>query len=164
MCAAASCSYDCACLLCVQSLMLAHHVKNGDETILQAFERIDVNGDGILSREELEDRSSCTPRVVDEIFARCQKRDDGCIDLNDLRKLVWLDEEIARLRLQLATADSFMVTVKTLVGHAHAYEVQGKSTITCPPLSHKASTVTTRAASPLPSFESSLLSHRSRPL
>ena len=118
--------------------MLAHHVKRRDETVLQAFERIDVNGDGILSREELEDRSSCTPRVVDEIFARCQKRDDGCIDLNDLRKLVWLDEEIARLRLQLATTDSFMVTVKTLVGHAYEYEVQGKSTATRPSRTRRA--------------------------
>ena len=58
------------------------------EELREQFKLIDVNGDGVLSKQEIKDcakeaQINLTPKQIDEIFLYNDKNNSGCIEFDE---------------------------------------------------------------------------------
>eukprot|EP01043_Picozoa_sp_COSAG02_P074144 COSAG02_NODE_14711_length_1244_cov_0.943231_1_plen_110_part_00 len=73
------------------------------ETVEQAFVRLDINGDGMVSREEL-CAAGVREGVASQTVAMADKDKDGRISLSEFHALCHVQSEVETLRAQLGVA------------------------------------------------------------
>ena len=101
---------------------LLRSIVHDGETFAEGFARVDVNGDGLVTADELE-QAGCSGAIIEELLALGDTDHDGKISLGEFLELAQLEDEISVLQDELLGDDGGVpafggVTLATLGGYS----------------------------------------------